>query len=1085
MKTATALHPRAVLGNRLQACKAHVAAHCRPVVGTRATAVVLFLSIASGSQAAWVRHAVSADFETAWELLRQEMSSWLGLPDADGVSAVIRLDWAVQAQPLPWRDYLRQWGQAQAGHLDGALALDTAFDAALTTLEIEARALLTPPAADDGLPTLHTTHWRRYAAQRFAGGMVPPLDADRTVFQFTTAGVYCDEHGTIHPIERGRQRALEATDADRMASLMEPTARLLADCVTPDGRILDMTLADAGGTPRGQHKPQTMPLGSQLVALHGLVQAWAVLRSPALKSAVGRAIRGVAVASARTYRLAFGQAVAYVVDGGSETARLGDNAMAVLALARYCEVSGERRHIGLMERLAAGMLCLQEAQSGRFDHTVVVGDLAVQQPFEDIEQDGQAVLALLRLYELTGDLRWISGAEKAVEYLIAQRQWQRGSAWLGLAVNLLTRYRPLEMYFSFGVRHITGQMESLVAGDQASPEALELAVAGHLLARRLARQPALYQWAQQLDGDRLQAAVTRRAGCLFGRYAWPEVAMYAHRPDAVTGVFLLAGERVQTAALAQSPALSWRADDAARCLTACAAYHAHLSSRSAWLATGEGAAPAALSPVAAPRAARGLPALRSMLSRSGAALPASQDGNWTAHLMASATEGRWVSSPGLDWRSSGPALGHDQSRLMRVAVLRGASDNAGMPVASVHKLLPFCSGIMATDANLVPAELAHLPLLIVEDAAAAVNRLGSHARSRFFGDVIGVTGSVGKTSMVAMLAEALRPLGVASHTQQGTALPLNVAAEMACMPQDASCWIVEMAVEGMLANAQLARPSVAVVTSLAPMHLSLYGSIERMARKTSAIFSHMRFGGHAVLRRDMPHYTLIERVARTKGLHVLTYGDHDEADVSLVAAGNGQVRALVQGEEVVFPLAMPGRHMAVNALGVVATLLALELPLDVALRQFAYMQPLPGRGQRFHIAVQDGGQATVIDDAASASPESMKAALALLAQAPCAPSQRVAVLGDMLELGADAPRYHLELEQELLQASVGRVMLHGPLMRGLHERLAQHTPSQWFDTLEALDQALARNLHTGDWVLIKGSAAMGFQTVVERLRTFA
>ncbi|MFT4190224.1 MAG: UDP-N-acetylmuramoyl-tripeptide--D-alanyl-D-alanine ligase, partial [Comamonas sp.] len=505
------------------------------------------------------------------------------------------------------------------------------------------------------------------------------------------------------------------------------------------------------------------------------------------------------------------------------------------------------------------------------------------------------------------------------------------------------------------------------------------------------------------------------------------------------------------------------------------------------LGAGEGAgAGAGTAPMATPRAARGLPPpLRNTPARAGTALLTSQGGNWTAPLMASATEGRWVVQPDPDWCSNGPALEADPSGLMRMAVVRGPLDSVGMPADSVPKLLPFCSGIMTSSAHSLPVELAHLPLLLVEDVAAAVSRLGSHARSRFFGDVIGVTGSVGKTSMVAMLAGALHPLGVASPMWQGTALPLGVAAEMACMPRDASCWILEMAAEGMLTHARLVRPSVAVVTSLASTPRPLHGSLERMARKTSAIFSHMRWGGHAVLRRDMPNYTLIERVARARGLHVLSYGDHEQADVSLVAAEHGQVRALVQGEDVTFPLALPGRHMAVNALGVIATLRALELPLDVALRQFADMQPLPGRGQRFQVAVQDGGQATVIDDSASANPESMQAALALLAQAPCAPNQRVAVLGDMLELGAEGPRRHLDLEQALLQAAVGRVMLHGPLMRGLHERLAPHTPSQWFETLESLDQALSRNLNAGDWVLVKGSAAMGFQIVVDRLRAFA
>ncbi|MFT4191706.1 MAG: hypothetical protein QM617_09320, partial [Comamonas sp.] len=604
MKTATVLHPRAALDRRLQACKAHVAAHCQPVVGAQAIAVVLFLSIASGAQAARVWHAVAVDFETAWALLQQSMQDCWHTLGLDGALMGVRLDWAVRVQPLPWRDYLRQWAQATARRLDGALALAPAFDVALTALEIESQSLLMAVGTEGAL-ALHPTNWSRYAAQRFPGGGVPPPADDRVVFQLTTAGVYCDAQGALHAIEHGRQRPLDLSDAAGLAALMAPAARRLADCVTPDGRVLDLALADAGRTARGHDKPRTLPLDSQLLVLHGLVQAWAVLRTPTLERAVGRAIRGVVEASAHICRLAFGQAVAYVVDEGSQAARLGDNALAILALARYCEVSGERSHIGLMERLAAGLLDLQEAPSGRFDHTVVMRGLTVVPSGVDFEQDGQAVLALLRLYELTGDARWIAGAEKAVEYLAAQGPWPRGSAWLGLAVNLLTRYRPLERYFSLGTRHVAGQLESLLGSPAASPEGLELALAGHWLARRL----ALFSRAPQLDGDRLQAAVTHRAGCLFERYAWPEVAMYAPRPDAVTGAFLEASGQGPAAAVAPMdalPALRWRADDMARCLAACAAYHAHLASRSAGLGAGAGAG-AGTAPMATPRAARGLP----------------------------------------------------------------------------------------------------------------------------------------------------------------------------------------------------------------------------------------------------------------------------------------------------------------------------------------------------------------------------------------------------------------------------------------------------------------------------------------------
>ena len=1021
MWPAEAERPVALLESRLQACREHVAAHCHPLTIHDLPAVSLFLSVGENGQRAHVLHAVAANFDAAWRLLISGFEQACKSSDTAARWAHFRIDWVVGIRTMTLGSFAKLAAKVRRGHFRYGIAFDDAFAIALTEQELNANGVL---VADDqkACAELNRVALQRYARHRFGRLPVPVLDdTQRKLHVLTLEGLYCDPYGELHRLlprgpDTGR-REVAQLDTDRVGDMLGSVASFLSRCVRANGRIGGGYLARTG------RELEAPTVRAQASALHALVEAWALSRDESLRSTIEPALDGLVTRGVRSFRLAFGQTVSYLVEPSGHITLAG-NAMGILALVRLCEATGERGHLPLLENLAAGMLCMQDAQTGRFDHVISARDLAVVDVFRHVEYDGEAIHALLKLYELTGESRWLSAAESAFDYVIDQRYWQHHSPWLSRAAGVLTRFRPLEKFFQFGVRNLPDFEATVRPGVPASPAMLELALAGRQLAERLALLPAMGHLLQQLDGERLYAAIEQLAHGLLNQFMWPEMAMYFAHPEAVAGTFFSRRDDFR--------ASTGEADAAIRALVS---YHAHLALREN---TGghpptEGTGDDMHTPPASTMGlAKPTPIFKAMFERVSQPPGLQSGGAWTAEMVASATEGRWVVAPPEGWRVSGLALSADACSPNRMAVLRGATDSIGIGALALERLVPMSGALLTSDAAGVPAASVPVPVLEVGDTAMAVMRLGSYARSRFFGDVVGVTGSVGKTTMVAMLAEALRPLGGAGHTHSQTSMPLGIAADMASMPQDAPCWVIEMAVDSMLLNAQLARPTVAIVTSVAPAHLSHYGTVERIARKKSAIFGHMRLGGHAVLRRDMPHYRVVERAAQARGLHVISYGDHDEADVSLMVAGNGQVRAVVQGEEVSFQLALPGRHMAVNALGVIATLLALELPLDAALQQFAHMQPLPGRGQRFGAALQSGGQATVIDDAGSASPESMKAALALLAQAPCAPSQRVAVLGDMLDLGVEAQRYHLELEQDLLEAAAGRVFLYGSLMRALH-----------------------------------------------------
>jgi len=348
-----------------------------------------------------------------------------------------------------------------------------------------------------------------------------------------------------------------------------------------------------------------------------------------------------------------------------------------------------------------------------------------------------------------------------------------------------------------------------------------------------------------------------------------------------------------------------------------------------------------------------------------------------------------------------------------------------------------------------------------------------------------VTGSAGKTTTVAMAAHVLQGYGGVGATMGSANLPVGVAWNMASMPQDALCWVVELAIGQMASNTDLARPDIAVVTNVAPAHLSYHGTTETIALKKARIFDGMPADGVAVIFRDILHFDVFSEAAQRSNLKMLTYGRHPDADLRLVSLRDGQVHAKYADDVFEFPLTVRGEHMAMNALAVLCVLIALGLPWSAALARFRTFEPIEGRGAMRQVTAF-GHQLTLIDEAYNANPLSMSAALDAMGDSPFLPGQRVLVLGDMLELGDAGPQYHEDLGPSLVRSRPDRVLLCGDLMKHLWARLASDVESgalqgEWFPDADALKSSLPMWIKDGDVVLLKGSHSTGLHRIVSEL----
>jgi UDP-N-acetylmuramoyl-tripeptide--D-alanyl-D-alanine ligase len=386
----------------------------------------------------------------------------------------------------------------------------------------------------------------------------------------------------------------------------------------------------------------------------------------------------------------------------------------------------------------------------------------------------------------------------------------------------------------------------------------------------------------------------------------------------------------------------------------------------------------------------------------------------------------------------------------------------------------------------MPEDLSEgAPVVLVDDTMAALTALGRAARARSSARIAALTGSVGKTGTkealrLALSGQAPTHASAASHNNHW-GVPLSLARA----PQDTVYGIYELGMNApgeIAALARLVRPHVALITAVEPAHLGFFPSVEAIADAKGEIFEGLEPGGVAVLNANNPHYARLRALAEAAGCaRVLGFGAAAGAAARLCQArpdpAGSDVVMELEGREIAFRIGAPGRHWVSNALGVIACAAALGADPAAAARALAEFKAPAGRGRQHRLTVP-GGAITLIDDSYNANPASVRAALEVLGNAP---GRKLTVLGDMLELGAHAPRLHAALAGAVAACGVDRVYTAGAAMRHLHDALPPPRRGPHVDDAADLLPVLVAELRPGDTLLIKGSLGMRMARIVEAL----
>jgi len=376
-------------------------------------------------------------------------------------------------------------------------------------------------------------------------------------------------------------------------------------------------------------------------------------------------------------------------------------------------------------------------------------------------------------------------------------------------------------------------------------------------------------------------------------------------------------------------------------------------------------------------------------------------------------------------------------------------------------------------------------LIRVADPLRGLEAIGRAARARSNARIAAVTGSVGKTGTKEMLRLCLVSAGATHAAERSYNNHWGVPLTLARMPREAEYAVLEIGMNhaGEIAPlAQMVRPHVAVITTVEPVHLGQFASVEAIAEEKAEIFTGLVPGGGAVLPRDNAHFPFLRERAANVGARITTFGYHDEADFrglqvdvgpkgSSVIAGQGSQR---------FPyrVGAPGEHYVKNSLAVLAALGALGVDIMRCLPALARAAAPAGRGARTLLDTGDGA-ILLIDESYNANPASVRAALAAMASTPReAHPRRIVVLGDMLELGEAAVELHRGLEEAVDAAGIDLVLACGPMMQLLHGALDGARQGAWAPSSAELVPALLDTLQAGDVVMIKGSLGTNMAPLV-------
>ncbi len=456
---------------------------------------------------------------------------------------------------------------------------------------------------------------------------------------------------------------------------------------------------------------------------------------------------------------------------------------------------------------------------------------------------------------------------------------------------------------------------------------------------------------------------------------------------------------------------------------------------------------------------------------------------WSAADILKATHGQ---SESVNWSVNGLSI---DSRTLKKGDLFIALEG---PEQDGHRfieqaVLAGAAGVLVHQSHIKSS----VPVIKVHDTQKALIELGQAGRIRSKAKIVGITGSVGKTSTKEMLRLVLSASGNTHASEASFNNHWGVPFSLAKLPIKADFGIFEMGMNhpGEIDNlTRQVRPDIALITAIAPAHLAFFKDIHGITDAKAEIFHGLTTDSSTILPFDSPEYQrLLDHAKRNNVKKIISFGQNKGADIKLLDVisekETQRINAQYHGLHIKYQLPVIGHHWAVNSLAVVATALQLGVDLKLITAALEAFYPPSGRGQKQALTISNNREILLIDDSYNANPASVQAALNVLGQTNFkANNRRIAVLGDMLELGSEAAKLHMDLSQAVIQNKIDLVFTCGPFMQHLFKNLPKKIQGAHFANSTLLADKIESVLDDGDIIMIKGSLGSQMKLIINKLK---
>lgn len=508
-----------------------------PWLDPKEDTLVVFFSFSNGLNRATVVHFIGKNIDDIWAKFFAWKKRCL---DKHHKARWLRLDFVIRRNLITWQQCLEQIANHKRNYFRYGICMDIDFHYPFLEQELNANAMLYLGHKHQNAG-FNPSNATRYGMTRFGSSFSMPTSDEQQVMTFSTQGVLVQPYQRsilLHGYCGGNEgrntglRIINKLTERHVKDLIEQSSQYLADQVSATGRFT------YGIHPCFDKEIHTYNTLRHASTTYSMLEAWEVTGSPNLKSAIDRSIQCLTSQLIHQHKTKSNTIVSYLHDIDNEI-KLGGNAVSLLALVKYTQLTQDQSYLQLMEQLALGILDMQDPGSGRFHHVLNTSDLSIKDEFRIVYYDGEAAFGLMRLFGLTKDPRWLTGVERAFSFFIDNDYWKVHDHWLGYCVNELTIYRPNVKYYEFGIKNFLGHLDFVSERITTFPTLLELMMASHQMILRLQSSDEHRYLLEDVDLSKFYSALEKRSHYLLNGFFSPELAMYFKNPQSILGSFFI------------------------------------------------------------------------------------------------------------------------------------------------------------------------------------------------------------------------------------------------------------------------------------------------------------------------------------------------------------------------------------------------------------------------------------------------------------------------------------------------------------------------------------------------------------------